>query len=543
MGLRGPGAKPKGRKADGAKPKRRRLPWRKKGLSRAERVVAFCEWLPITKGKLQGQRMKLLPNQRAFIESIYGDLDEEGRRRVRLAIKSEPRGNGKSGLIAALCLAHLLGPESEPRGEVYSAAIDKQQAGLLFAEMRAIIEAVDEFAERCNIQRFQKKIEVLDGDGKGSIYEALSADVRRAHGLAPSLWVYDEFAQARTEELLHNLQTAQGKRHESLGIVISTQAATDQHPLSVMIDDALRGEDPTTYCQLIAAPNDADPFDEATWRAVNPALGSFLDWQEFKAQAERAKRVPTFLPRFCNLRLNMRIESEERFLSSMDWQACGAEIDLDALRGQRCYLGLDLSSTTDLTALAAYFPDSGGALLSWFWKPAEQMDEAETRDHAPYKTWARQGYIETTPGRAIDKAFVVTRLAEIAATYDVVSCSYDRWGMAELKRLMDQEGVKLPMAEHGQGYKDMSPSLAALETAVLQRTLKHPQNPVLAMCAANAVATHDAAHNRKLDKARANGRIDGLVAAAMAVGTASRTPLPKKSIYRTRGAFTVDLAG
>lgn len=543
MGLRGPGAKT--RKKAGPVPTRlKSLPWLKRGLSRVERVIAFLEFLPITKGILAGTKMKLLDNQRQFVEAIYGNLAEDGRRIVRTAIKSEPRGNGKTGLIAGICLCHLLGPEAEPRGEVYSAAIDKKQASLLFAEMAAIIEAVPEFDDRVNVQRFHKIIEVLDGDGKGSIYESLSADVRRGHGLAPSLWVYDEYAQVKTAELFDNLQTAQGKRKESLGIVISTQAATDQHPLSVLIDDAMTGNDPSVYLQITAAPEGCDPFDETLWRAVNPAWGVFMDEGEFRAQAERARRVPSFLPRFCNLRLNMRIEAEERFIAAPDWRACGVQMDqsdLFVLKGRRCYLGLDLSSTTDLTALAAYFPDTGD-LLVWFWKPAEGLDEAERLDHVPYKTWVRQGFLETTPGRAIDKAFVAHRIGQLVGTYDVQALAFDRWGMKELERILVDESIKLTLEPWGQGWQDMGPALDATETAVLQGKLRHPKNPVLDMCVANAVAVMNPAGARKLDKAKSTTRIDGLQAAAMAIGLAARTPPKKQSVYRSRGVFVVDAA-
>lgn len=533
MGLRGPGSR---RKPVIDKP--RKMPWDKKGLSRAERMIAFLEFLPITKGILAGKKMKLLPSQREFVEGVYGQEAEDGRRLVRLAIKSEPRGNGKTGLVAGLCLGHLLGPEAEQRGEIYSAAIDKNQAGLLYREMEAIILAVPEFDARTNTQRFHKKIEVLDGDGEGSIYEAISGDVRRGHGLAPSLWVYDELAQTKTAELLDNLMTGAGKRTESLGIVISTQAATDQHHFSVMLDDAMRGTDPTIFCQLFAAPEDCDPFDEAVWKAANPALGVFLDETEFKAQAERARRSPGFLPRFMNLRLNMRIEAESRFLAAPDWKACGADIDFESLVGKRCYLGLDLSSTTDLTALAAYFPE-GGELLAWFWKPSEQLDDAERLDHVPYKLWVKQGFIEATPGRAIDKGFVVHRLAEIAGTYAVQGVAFDRWGMKEVERIMADEGVKLPLEPWGQGWQDMAPALDATETLILQGSLKHPKNPVLDMCVANAVVVTNPAGARKLDKSRSTARIDGLQAAAMAIGLAARTPGKKKSVYQTRGVFTV----
>ena len=207
MGMRGRGAQ----LGVGAGLKRK-FPWERRSLRREQRVIKFLEWLPITKGPLAGQTMRLLPDQRRFVEEIYGNLDRNGLRRRRIGIKSEPKGNGKTGLIAGLCMCHLLGPEAEPRGEIYSAAIDRQMAALIFAEMEAMIFAVPEFSEVCNVVRFHKRIEVI-GDvlAAGSTYEALSADARRAHGLAPSLFCYDELAQAKDRVLLDNLDQRPGQ--------------------------------------------------------------------------------------------------------------------------------------------------------------------------------------------------------------------------------------------------------------------------------------------------------------------------------------------
>src|SRR5262245_5702888 len=330
---------------------KKRIAWKKKGLSRVERVIAFLEALPITKGVLAGKRMKLLPGRRRFAPRVDAGGGTTGRRRIKIAIKSEPRGNGKTGLLAGLALCHLLGPECEPRGEVYSAAYNKLQAALIFAEMKAIIEAIPHFFCRVNMQRYGKVIEVTDGQGAGSIFESLSADDKRAHGLSPTLWIYDEFAQAPNSYLLDNLKTAMGKRRESLGVIISTQAANDQHPLSQMIDDALVTKDPSVYVQLAAAPADADLFDEATWFACNEALGKFLDLNEFKSQAASAKRMPSFRAKFQNLRLNQRIDANTQFITDPDWMECGKRVDLHELAGHACYAGLDLSTTTDMSAL------------------------------------------------------------------------------------------------------------------------------------------------------------------------------------------------
>ena len=268
--------------------RKRKLPWEKRGLSRVQRMVAFLEFLPITKGILRGRKLQLLPNQRRFIERIYGD---DG---VRLAVRSEPRGNGKTGLVSGLALAHLLGPEAEERGQCYSAAVNRLQSSLMHEEMAAIVEAVPEFAARVQIRRGGQRryIEVVEGPGAGSRYEALSADARRGHGLAPSWWAYDEMAQTRDRRLFDALRTAMGKRGRCLGIVLSTQAEDDEHLLSQLIDDGLNGIDTSLVVDLTAAPDDADVFDKEVIRKVNPALGIFLDAETVFKEAEQARRLP-----------------------------------------------------------------------------------------------------------------------------------------------------------------------------------------------------------------------------------------------------------
>src|SRR5262245_54835698 len=478
---------------------RRREPWKKRGLSRAESVIAFLQTLPITKGVLVGKKMKLLPGQRRFVEAIYGRLDDDGRRQIRIAIKSEPRGNGKTGLLAGLALCHLLGPQSEQRGEIYSASYTKLQSALLFAEMKATIEAVPSFAERCNVQRYGKVIEVMSGDGAGSIFESLSADDKRAHGLSPTLWVFDEFAQATNTELLDNLKTAMGKRRESLGVIISTQAANDQHPLSQLIDDAAVGDDVSVYVQVASAPTDADIFDEATWFACNEALGKFLDLKEFRSQAEQAKRLPSFRARFKNLRLNQRVDATVQFISDPEWQRCAATLDLAALRGQPCYAGLDLSQTTDMTSLCLYWPHTG-AVLPFFWLPAEGLVDRDRKEGGHYRTWRDAGLLETTPGKAINFKAIILRLAEISAEYELRAVAYDRAFIKTFAALCDEEGVKLPLQEFGQGYVSMSPAVQLLEAAVLDQKIHHGAHPILRWQISNTAIEIDPAGNRKPTK-------------------------------------------
>ena len=487
------------------------VPWDDPKLKRWERVCAFLEWLPITKGRLVGEQMVLLQFQRDFICGVYG---EEGSRPVTTAVQSVPRGNGKTGLLAGLGLCHLVGPECEQRGEVYSAAIDRQQAGILFNEMEAIVYAVPRLNTCINVQRFYKRIEVLHGPGQGSVFESLSRDARRGHGLAPSFWIYDELAQATDGELLDNLITGMGKRTESLGVVISTQAPTDQHPLSEMIDNA----DDTTFVQVIRAEADADPFEEATIRSCNPALGHFLSAEEVFQQAERARRSITFEPRFRNLRLNQRIAAEASFVSPIVWNANSEVPDETAFVNGQVFAGLDLSARNDLTAFAyVVFDGTTWHVRCEFFAPEIGLHERATRDHAPYPGWAKQGHLTVTEGASVQYAVVAERMVELCDTYDVQRIHFDRWRMDVLETELQRLGVKLPLKPHGQGFKDMAPALDVLEAELLNERIRHGGNPILDACVANAVVDTDPAGNRKLNKAKSTGRIDGLVALAMAI--------------------------
>lgn len=491
-------------------------------MSRADRVIHFLESLPITKGIYAGRKLELLPGQRQFVQALYGNLTPDGRRKVRLAIKSEPRGNGKTGLLAGLALCHLLGPESEARGEVYCCAYNKLQAALIFSEMKATIEAVPSLVERVNIQRYGKVIEVMQGIGQGSIFESLSADDKRAHGLSPTLWIYDEFAQAPNTDLLDNLKTAMGKRHESLGVIISTQAANDQHPFSQMIDDAQLGQDDSVYLQLATAPVGSDLFEEKTWFACNEALGKFLDLNEFRAQAAQAKRLNSFRPKFQNLRLNQRVDANVQFITDPDWMACAQPVDMKALAGKTCYAGLDLSTTTDMSALCLFWPHNG-AVHPFFWLPAEGLLDRDRKEGGHYRAWRDADLLETTPGKAINFKAIIRRLAEIKAQFDLKTVAYDRAFIKTFKSQCDEEGVELPLQEFGQGYVSMAPAVQALEAAILDKKIHHGGHPILRWQVGNAAIEMDPAGNRKVTKKRSIGHVDGLVALLMAIGVSRLT--------------------
>lgn len=536
MGLRGPGAKPvkQGERQlpmlELISPKpavsQDQRPWEEDGLSRPERVIAFIESLTITSGRNAGKPFKLRPWQRAIIEAIYGPVDEQGRRTVRTALLTMPRKNGKTGLAAPLALAHLFGPEAERRGQVYSAAADRNQAAIIYREMKAIIEADACLSARAVIRDFSKHIEDTE---TGSEYMALSADAKTKHGFSANCVIYDELAQAPNRELYDVLTTSTGAREEPLVLVISTQTNDPHHVMTELVEYGRRVnegiiDDPTFCAVIYEAAADADPWDEATWYACNPALGDFRSLQEMRTSAAQARRIPAREATFRNLYLNQPVDSDTRFIPAVEWDGCKGDIDIASLKGRPCWGGLDLSSTRDLTAMVLYFPEDGGAVLPYFWVPADSIGEREDRDRVPYRVWVDQGRIETTPGRAIDRRAIARRMAEIASAFDVRGMAYDRWRIEDLSVVLADEGIDLPMKEWGQGYKDMGPAVDVLEALILDRGLRHCGHPVLTWCVSNAVVTTDPAGARKLDKAKSIDRIDGIIALTMAVGLQAREP-------------------
>lgn len=536
MGLRGPNARAlKRRRADengaGSAPVSPRQPhaWEAPGLSRAERVRLFVESLPVTSGSLAGTKFRLRPWQWKIVKALY-KTDARGRRVVRTGVLSMARKNGKTDLAARLALCHLAGPEAEERGEVYSAANDRFQAGRAFSEICALIERTPWLAERVSIRRHSKELEDIGDGGTGSTFAALSADTATKHGLSVSCCLIDELGQAPSRELLDVLDTAMGARAEPLMLVISTQAAKDTAPMSELIDYGLRvqrGEvkDSSFHLSLFAAPADADPWDPKTWKLANPALGDFRSLDDVRRMALQAQRMPSRAASFRNLILNQRVDATAQFITAATWNPCGGAVDMESLKGRRCIAGLDLSASKDLTALVLVFVDDDGGVdvVPYFWLPADDLAERAETDRVPYVTWAEQGHLLTCAGRTIDPDVVAAKIAELHGQYEIETIAYDRWRIEDLRRALDRIGCDVTLTPHGQGFRDMAPAIDAFERLLLDGKMRHGGHPVLTWNATNAKATMDPAGGRKLDKQKSTGRIDGLVALVMACGTAMRT--------------------
>jgi len=480
-------------------------------VTRGERNIAWIqEHCRIPEGKFVGRPVKLAEFQQDVIRGIY---DTPTRR----AIVSFGRKNAKTTLSAFLLLLHLCGPESRANSQLYSAAQSRDQASILFALAAKVVRMSPDLAAVVTIRDTAKQLFCPD---LGTLYRALSADAATAYGLSPVFIVHDELGQVKgpRSELYEALETASAAQEQPLSIVISTQAPTDADLLSVLIDDALAGNDPTQKCWLYTAPTDADPFSDEAIRAANPAFDIFMNKEEVRRQAEDARRMPSREAAYRNLICNQRVEARNPFVTRSVWEGCGALAE--PLEGKRVWGGLDLSSVSDLTALVLVSDE--GDVYPTFWLPGDGLAEKSRNDRVPYDVWARDGWLETTPGRSIEYEFIAHHMREVFDSCDVQALAFDRYNMRFLKPWLERVGFTESelerFVEFGQGFASMSPALRELESKILNAQLKHGNHPVLAMCANNATVVQDPAENRKFVKSRASGRIDGMVALAMAVG-------------------------
>jgi phage terminase large subunit-like protein len=355
----------------------------------------------------------------------------------------------------------------------------------------------------------------------GTEYRALSADASTAYGLSPIFTVHDELGQVRgpRSELYEALETASAAQEEPLSIIISTQAPTEADLLSTLIDDALSGVDPRIKVELYSAPLDLDPFSEKAIKAANPHFDDFMNKEEVFRQAGDAKRLPSREAAFRNLILNQRVEARSPFITRAVWEENGAQ-PAPLTSQTEVYCGLDLSAVADLTSFEE--ATIAGDVYSTFWLPEEGLAEKSRADRVPYDQWAKEGFLKTTPGRAIEYEYVAHHLREVFNTRKVKAVAFDRYNWKFLKPWLEKVGFTEEelsrFVEFGQGFVSMSPAIRELESKLLSKKLKHGTHPVLSMCSNNATTVSDPAGNRKFVKAKNTGRIDGMVALAMAVG-------------------------
>lgn len=495
-----------------------RLDW---GPARADRNIRWIEencYIP--EGKHVGKRVRLSDFQKKIIRGIYSTP-------TRTAIFCIGRKNAKTTLGAFLLLLHTAGPEALQNSQLNSAAQSKDQAALLYSLAAKIIRLSPELRPYVICK---DSIKHLVCPELGTVYRALAAEASTTYGLSSIFTVHDELGQVKgpTSELYEALETSAGAHDEPISIIISTQATTDGDLLSILIDDALAGHDPTakvflfTFDEDDPKNKDIDPFSEEAIKQANPAYGDFLNPAETLKKARDAKRMPSKESSYRNLILNQRVEAASPFVTKTIWKENGEAPN--PFEGRTIYGGLDLSSVSDLTSLeVAHYEEDQWHINSYFWMPEDGIEDKSKADRVPYDLWAKQGLIELCPGRSVRYEYVAKRLWEIVNSSGKAIIAFDRWRMEQLKPWLEKAGFSEQEIEEifipfGQGFASMGPALREFESLLLNTEMRHGDHPVLTMCASNARVVSDPAENKKFTKAKSSGRIDGMVALAMAVG-------------------------
>lgn len=484
----------------------------------------------VPEGKLVGTPIKLMPFQQRFLREIY-----DNPHGTHTAILSIARKNGKTALIACILLAHLAGPEAVQNSQIVSGAMSREQASIVFSLAVKMCNMSPELSARVRIFPSAKK---LLGLSKNVEYRAMAAEGKTAHGASPVLAILDELGQVKgpTDPFIEAIETAQGAYDNPLKIIISTQAPTDADMLSLLIDAP---DDPRVVKHVYRASSDTPLNDPVGWEAANPALGVFRSLADVQKQCEKAIAIPSFEPAYRNLVRNERVEAVAPFVSRSIWEANGKP-PIYAPR-KRVYGGLDLSSVSDLTS-ATLVAEDDGSVFPYFWLPEDGLLERSKKDKVPYNVWRDQGFLMTTPGKAIQYEHVALFLRKIFDEFDVVLFGFDRYLMGFLKPWLDKAGFSQAemdrFVEFGQGTASMTPALRDLEVKLLNQQLRHGMHPVLTMCFANAKVVGDSGA-RKFDKKTARGRIDGAVSTAIAVGV---MPQQTEETKRNWGDYLTDMA-
>ena len=511
---------------------------------KAQRVVRFIEALRHTKGEFHGQPFHLLPWQEKIIRDVFGTVrdDDLSMRQYTTAYIEIPKKNGKSELGAAIALNMLIN-DDEWKAEVYSCASDRQQAAIVFDVAVDMVRQSPALMKRVKIIPSTRR---MIYQPTGSIYQVLSSEVATKHGLNVSACIFDELHTQPTRALYDVMTQGSGDARKQPLWFLLTTAGTDRNSICWEVHqkalDILEGRknDPRFYPVLFGLPDEADWTSEENWYRANPSLDHTITIDKVRDAFRKAQETPADENQFRQLRLNQWVKQSVRWMPMDKWDECGGVVDPYALEGRTCYAGLDLSSTSDLTALVLVFPptseDEPYIALPFFWLPEETLSLRVRRDHVPYDQWAKRGFIQTTEGNVVHYGFIERFICELGERYDIREIAHDRWNATMMVQTLEDDGFT--MVPFGQGFKDMSPPTKELMRLVLEHRLCHGGHPVLRWNMDNAFVRTDPAGNLKLDKEKSTEKVDGAVALVMALDRAMKNQ-GGDSVYNHRGLIVL----
>lgn len=495
----------------------------------ADTVVRFIETqIHHVKGEMGGELYLLAPHEKKIVRDLFGWKYVEPYkgvhlRRYREAFIFLPRKNSKSTLCSALALVSLF-LDPEPGAVIVSAAADKNQARLVFDDAKRMIRQSKLLSENSEVLQHS----IMKGN---SNYQPQSADVETKHGLNISFTIFDELHTQPNRHLYDVLKTSQGSRRQPLFIMITTAGydlnsiCYEQYTYACQVRDGIIKDD-SYYTAIFEASIEDDPFSEETWKKANPSYGLALKPEYIKREAEKARTNAAYLNTFLRLHLNIWTSVDVVWITDEKWQRCGASYDLEMLRGQIAYGGLDLSSKSDITAFSLVFPPQERdfepdkyLILNWHWLPEDKGRDSADKNNNNYQKWVNDGWIEETRGSVIDYDYIQSRILEICASVDIQQVAYDPYNSTQIVAKLEEEG--LPMYAHRQGFVSMNFPTLEFEVKVGRNEILHNNNPVLRWMVSNAVLVSDTGGKLfKIGNNQPHQKIDGLVTAVMGLGLA-----------------------
>lgn len=510
----------------------------------ADFAVNFIECLSHTKGDWAGKPFELLPWQEQIVRDLFGVIKSNGYRQFNFAYVEIPKKNGKSELAAALALLLLCG-DGEERAEIYGCAADRQQAGIVFEVAADMVRGCPALAKRVKILESTKRIEYMP---TRSFYQVLSAEAYSKHGFNIHGVIFDELHTQPNRKLYDVMTRGTGDARMQPMYFLITTAGDNTNSICYEVhqkaEDIIKGRkhDPTFYPVIYGAEQDEDWTDPKVWKKANPSLGITIGMDKVKAACNSAQETPAEENAFRQLRLNQWVKQAVRWMPMEKWDACAFPVDKERLKGRKCYGGLDLSSTTDLTAFVLVFPPNNDYeyyyVMPFFWLPEEQLDLRVRRDHVMYDVWARQGLINTTEGNVVHYGFIEKFIEDLGTKYNIQQIAYDPWNATQLTQNLENAGFTT-MVAFPQTMKNMATPTKELYKLVLEKKIAHGGHAVLRWNMDNIYIKQDENENIRPDKAKSTEKIDGAVATIMALDRCLRcSGLSTGSVYDTRGLIT-----
>lgn len=504
----------------------------------ASAVIAFVRSLRHVSGKWAGQLFDPEPDQVFKYAVIFGWKNKETKkRRFRRVYMEVARKNGKSFDASVIELVGLL-LDSESRAEIYSAATTRDQAGIVFEVSKDILRRLIKDSPAIE-QRIKVYAHSIVNVATGGRIGKVSSDAGKLDGLSPSMWIVDEYHEHPTDKVLKVGETGMGAREQPLSVVITTAGFNITGPCyelrktAVQILEGVKSDD-AFFSVIYTIDEDDDWNDETVWKKSNPHIGISPSWEFMRAEYTRAKNEGSSAEvQFLTKNLNVWTSSKATWVQDDKWMKCATPVDLEALEGARCWAGLDLGEVFDFTAFCLVFgPETENdtyKMAWWFWIPEETAAIFESRGHGSYRQWADDGHITVTPGNVVDLDYVIADIAEIGKRYKIETVGLDPWGSKT--NVLKLQEIGMGITEVRQGYRSLSPPMKDFERLIMTGQIAHGGNPVMRWMMSNVNAVRDPAGNIKPDRTSKENKIDGVVAAIMALGLAIDGAKPAQLSY------------